>query len=103
MLKLKLQYFGHLIQTADSSENSLMLVKTEDRRRGRQDEMARWHHHCNEPELCQTSGHGKGQQGLVCCSPWGHEESDRTVELKNNNGINSFIPSFFEASPYSSP
>ena len=36
MLKLKLQYFGHLIQTADSLEKSLMLVKTEGRRRGHQ-------------------------------------------------------------------
>ena len=37
MLKLKLQYFGHLMQRADSFEKTLMLGKTEDRgRRGRQ-------------------------------------------------------------------
>ena len=37
MLKLKLQYFGHLIRTANSLEKTLMLVKTEGRkRRGRQ-------------------------------------------------------------------
>ena len=37
MLKLKLQYFGHLMRTDDSLENSLMLGKIEDRRRrGRQ-------------------------------------------------------------------
>ena len=36
MLKLKLQYFGHLMQTADSLEKSLMLGKTEGRRRGHQ-------------------------------------------------------------------
>ena len=37
MLKLKLQYFGHLIQRADSSEKTLMLGKIEGRRRrGRQ-------------------------------------------------------------------
>ena len=36
MLKLKLQYFGHLIQRADSLEKTLMLAKTEGRRRGRQ-------------------------------------------------------------------
>ena len=36
MLKLKLQYFGHLMQTTDSLEKTLMLGKTEDRRRGRQ-------------------------------------------------------------------
>ena len=36
MLKLKLQYFGHLMQKADSLEKTLMLGKTESRRRGRQ-------------------------------------------------------------------
>ena len=46
MLKLKLQYFGHLMQRADSLEKSLMLGKTEGRRRrGRQeDEMVGRHH-----------------------------------------------------------
>ena len=46
MLKLKLQYFGHLMQRADSLENTLMLGKIEGRkRRGiTEDEMARWHH-----------------------------------------------------------
>ena len=42
MLKLKLQYFGHLMQRADSLEKTLMLGKIEGRRRrGRQDEMFR--------------------------------------------------------------
>ena len=36
MLKLKLQYFGHLMWKADSSEKTLMLGKVEGRRRGRQ-------------------------------------------------------------------
>ena len=36
MLKLKLQYFGHLIQRADSFEKTLMLGKIEGRRRGQQ-------------------------------------------------------------------
>ena len=36
MLKLKLQYFGHLMQRTDSLEKTLMLGKIEDRRRGRQ-------------------------------------------------------------------
>ena len=45
MLKLKLQYFGHLIRRADSLEKTLMLGKIEGRRRrGRQDEMVGWHH-----------------------------------------------------------
>ena len=45
MLKLKLQYFHHLMWKADSSEKTLMLGKIEGgRRRGRQDEMVGWHH-----------------------------------------------------------
>ena len=40
MLKLKLQYFGHLMRTANSSKETLMLAKTEGRRRGRQ--RTRW-------------------------------------------------------------
>ena len=41
MLKLKLQYFGHLMQRVDSLEKTLMLVKTEDKSRNRQQRM-RW-------------------------------------------------------------
>ena len=41
MLKLKLQYFGHLMQKADSSEKTLMLGKIEGRRRRGQQRM-RW-------------------------------------------------------------
>ena len=41
MLKLELQYFGHLMQRADSFEKTLMLGKTEGRRRGGRQRM-RW-------------------------------------------------------------
>ena len=45
MLKLKLQYFGHLMRRVDSLEKTLMLGGIGGRRRrGRQDEMAGWHH-----------------------------------------------------------
>ena len=49
MLKLKLQYFGHLIQRVNLLEKTLMLGKIEDRRRkGRtEDEMVGWHHRLN--------------------------------------------------------
>ena len=72
MLKPKLQYFGHLMQTDDSLEKSLMLRKIEGRRRNRvsEDEMAGWHYQSNEHELRQTPGNGEGQGGLACCSPW---------------------------------
>ena len=45
MLKLKLQYFGHLMQRTDSLEKTLMLGKTEGRRRRRTEaKMVGWHH-----------------------------------------------------------
>ena len=42
MLNLKLQYFGHLMQRADSLENTLMLRKIEGRKRKRRQRMMRW-------------------------------------------------------------
>ena len=49
MLKLKLQYFGHLMRRTDSFEKTLMLEKIEGRRRrGRQDEIVGWHHRLDE-------------------------------------------------------
>jgi len=44
MLKLKLQFFGHLMQRTDSLEKTLMLGKIEGRRRRGRDEMVGWHH-----------------------------------------------------------
>ena len=48
MLKMKPQYFGHLMWRADSLEKTLMLGKIEGGRRGRQDKMVGWHHPFNE-------------------------------------------------------
>ena len=44
MLKLKLRYFGHLMQRTDSFEKTLVLGKIEGRRRTTEDEMVGWHH-----------------------------------------------------------
>ena len=85
MLKLKLQYFGHLMQRADSLEKTLMLGKIESRRRrGWQrmrwldgitdstdmdlDEMVGWHHRLNGHGFGWTPGVGDGQGSLGCCS-----------------------------------
>ena len=67
-----LQYLGHMMRTADSLEKSLMLGKTEDRRRRwvTEDEMVGWHHQLNGPEFEQTPGDSEGQGTLVCYSPW---------------------------------
>ena len=47
--------------------------------------MVGWNHQLDGQEFEQTLGDGKGQGALVCCSPWGCEESDRTDRLNNNN------------------
>ena len=55
MLKLKLQYFGHLVWRADSLEKILMLGKIEGkRRRGQENEMVGWHHRFNGHEFEQA-------------------------------------------------
>ena len=83
MLKLKLQYFGHLMRRADSFEKTQLLGKIEgSRRRGRQKKtMVGWHHWLNGHAFGWTLGVGDGQGGLECCSPWGHKESDRAEQL----------------------
>ena len=66
ILKLKLQYIGHLMWTADSLEKSLMLGKTEGRRRKRtsKDEMVGWHHRCNGHELVKLWGMTRDREAL---------------------------------------
>ena len=83
MLKLKLQYFGHLMQTADSFEKTLMLGKIEGRRRRERQKM-RW-----LDDITDSMDMGLGglrqlvmdKGGLVCCDSWGHKESDTTEQL----------------------
>ena len=80
MLKLKLQYFGHLMWRADSFEKTRMLGNIESRkRRGQQgDEMIGWDQRLNGHEFEQTLGDSEGQGSLACCSPWSHKRSDTT-------------------------
>ena len=47
-------------------------------------EMVGWHHRLNGHEFEQAPGGGNGQGSLVCCSPWGHQESDTSERLNNN-------------------
>ena len=82
ILKLKLQYFGYLMQRANSLEKTLMLGNIEcRRRRGRQDEMVGWHHRLNGHGFGWTPGVGDGQGGLACCGSWGRKELDMTERL----------------------
>ena len=88
MLKLTLQYFGHLMSL--SLENSWLIGKDSDAGRDwrqeekgtTEDEMARWHHWLDGHEFEWTPGVGDGQGGLVCYNSWGRKESD-TIEQLN--------------------
>ena len=73
MLKLKLQYFGYLMQRTDSFEKT--------QKGTTEDEMVGWHYQLNGHEFESALGVGDGQGGLVCCSPWGRKESDMTEQL----------------------
>ena len=74
MLMLKLQYFGHLMQRADSFEKTLMLGKVEGKRRRGQQRM-RWLDGITDSVdmgLGRLQAIGDGQGGLTCCGSWGH-------------------------------
>ena len=92
MLKLKLQYFGHVMQRANSLEKSLILGKIEGRRRRGQQRMVGWHHQLDGRESEHPLGKSGGQGGLVCCSPWGRKESNMTQRLNKYfiSGIHHF-------------
>ena len=86
MLKLKLQYFGHMMRRTDSLEKTLLLGKIEGGRRRVQqrmnhEEMVGWHHRLNGPGFVWTPGVGDGLGGLAWCSSWGCKESDMTERL----------------------
>ena len=80
MLKLKLQYFCHLMQRANSLEKDLDAGKDwgQKEKREAEDEMVGWHHQLNGHEFEQTPRDSEGQGSLACCSPRGHKESDMT-------------------------
>ena len=57
-----------------------------------EDEMVGWHQQLNGHEFEQTQGDGEEQGSLVCCSPWGHQESDMTEGLNNSNNSHLSLP-----------
>ena len=85
LLKLKLQYFGHLRQRANSLEKTLMLGKFEGNRR-RERQRMRWLDGITNSvdKFEQTPGDGGGQGSLVSCNLWGCKDSDMTQGLNNN-------------------
>ena len=92
MLKLKLQYFGYLMQRIDLLEKTLMLGKIEGRRRGWQDEMVGRNHQFSVHEFEQTPGDGEQLGSQVCSSLWGLIETNTTEQLNNNNN-HPLVPS----------
>ena len=83
MLKLKLQYFGHLMRTVDSLEKDSDAGRDwgQEEKGMTEDEMAGWHHWLNGREFEWTPEVGDGQGGLACCNSWGCKESDTTEWL----------------------
>ena len=82
MLKLKLQYFGHLMWRADSLEKTLVPKDwRQEKKQMKENEMVGWHRRLNALEFEQTPGDSEGKGSLVCCSLWGHKESDTTEWL----------------------
>ena len=80
ILKLKLQYFGHLMRRVDSLEKTLMLGGIGSRRRrGRL--VAGWHHWLDGRGSEWSPEVGNGQWGLACCDSWGRKELDTTERL----------------------
>ena len=83
MLKLKLQYFGHLMRRVDSLEMTLMLGGIGGRRRRGRPRM-RWLDgitNSMDVESQLTPGVGDGQGSLACCDSWGCNESETTERL----------------------
>ena len=88
MLKLKLQSFGHLMQGANSLQKTLMLERLKTKGKGMtEDEMIGWHHCLNGHKFEQTLGGSEEQCSPVCCSPWGHKESDTSYRLTEQQQI----------------
>ena len=86
MLKLKLQYFGHLMRIADSLEKTLILGKIKmGRRRGQQ--RMRWLDGITDSmdmslnKLWELAEFTHAWEVLACCSPWGHIDLDTTEQL----------------------
>ena len=95
MLKLKIQYFGHLMRSTESLKNGKDPDTGKDWRweeKGTiEDEIVRWHHQLDGHESEQAPGAGDGQGSLVCCSPWGSKESDTTEWLNWTDAFFSFF------------
>ena len=86
-LKLKLQYFGHLMRRADSLENNLILEKIKHRGKGTSgDEMVGWHDRQNGHDFEQILGVNEGLGSWAFYNPRGCKESETIERLNNTTG-----------------
>ena len=83
MLKLKLQYFGHLMPKywLIGKDSDAGRDWGQEEKGTTEDEMAGWHHWPDGPESGWTPGVCDGQGGLACCDSWGRKELDTTERL----------------------
>ena len=85
MLKLKLQYFGHLMWRVDSLEKTDAGKDWRQEEKGMtEDETVGWHRRLDGLQFEQTPEDSEGQGSLACCSPWGHKELN-TIEWLSKN------------------
>ena len=93
MLKLKLQYFGHLMRRVNSLEKTDAGRDWGQEEKGMtEDEMAGWHHRFDGHEFGWTPGVGDGQGGLACCDSWVWKELDMTEQLNWTDATFSAVP-----------
>ena len=91
-LKLKLQYFWppDMMNWLFRKDPDAGKDWRQENKGTTEDEMLGWYPWLNGHEFEQAPGDGEGQRSLVCCSPWGHKESDMTWRLNINNSSSAY-------------
>ena len=94
LLKLKLQYFGHLTWRIDSLKGTLMLRKNwgQEEKGVTQDEMIGWHHWLRGHEFEQILVDSEGQGSHMCCNPWVTKSQTWLRDWKTTNVTQFYIP-----------
>ena len=91
MLKLKLQYIGHLMWRADFWKDPDAGKDWRQKEKGTtEDKMVGWHHQLNG-QFGWAPGVSHGQRGLTCCRTWGRKESDTTEQLNWTDCLALFL------------
>ena len=92
MVKLKLQYFGHLMSWLIGKDSNGGRDWGQEEKGTTEDEMAGWYHRLDGCEFEWTLGDGDGQGGLACCDSWSRKKLDTTEQL-NWTELNSHFKS----------